>query len=220
MKAYIFGFLLIALLGFSGYFFFKNKNQTEIKSLSYTSNEDIEQIRNELNQKFTYLEIAKLNPSLALVTKEGKQEDVKPKAQYVVSIQDKYVREVRIFEAKKYDMRINGDPLKVKDAADICDAIDKTLTEKDTILKALQDSQIKAQVSLALWGVLNIGGEMTPPKVMLVEMAAALRKAAGIKAPKIEILIKGYADGQTSPWTEKLLPAPYHYNTVNVYPSL
>lgn len=185
----------------------------------YASKEEIAQVANELNRKFKYLSISTPDPrsTVALVNESGKGEGDKPIAQYVISIQDKYVGEVSIFDKKQYVMNVLGDPQKVKDAANICESIDKALEANDEILKALQDAQIKSQVSLFLWGVVDVSGELTPPKVVQVEIAAALRKIFGIRAKKVEVLIKGYADGQLGPWTEKLLADLYHYDSVNVY---
>ena len=50
---------------------------------------------------------------------------------------------------------------------------------------------MKAKLSLALWGVVDVGVEFTPPNAWEVEMAAALRRMLGIRAKKVEVLIKG-----------------------------
>jgi hypothetical protein len=201
---------LTALLGL-GYYLVKDKTSDTNER---ASKEEIEQVVSDLNGRFTYATISK--SSIALVDENGKSLGDERTAQYVVSIQDKYIGEVSIFEAKQYVMSILGDSLKVKDAASICDAIDKTLRENDPILTALQDAQIKAQVSLALWGVVEVGVEFTPSKVWLIEIAAAIRRVLGIKAKKIEVLIKGYADGQLGPWKERLHPN-YYYDTIHAY---
>jgi hypothetical protein len=189
------------------------------KNGGYASKEEIEQVANDLNRKFKYLSISTPDPrsTVALVNENGKSEGDKPRAQYVISIQDKYVGEVSIFDAKQYVMNVLGDPQKVKDAPNLCGTIDNTLEANDEILKVLQDAQIRSQISLALWGIVDVGVEFTPPKIVQVEIAAALRKIFGIRAKKVEVLIKGYADGQSGPWKERLLSQPYHYDSVNVY---
>jgi hypothetical protein len=193
----------------------KNKNG------GYASKEEIAQVTNELNRKFKYLSISTPDPrsTVALVNKNGKSEGDAPMAQYVISIQDKYVGEVSVFDEKRYVMNVLGDPQKVKDASNVCGSIEKVLEANDEILKVLQDAQIRSQISLALWGI-DVGVEFTPPKVVQVEIAAALRKVFGIRAKKVEVLIKGYADGQRGPWNEGLLAHPYHYDSVVVYPPL
>jgi hypothetical protein len=82
----------------------------------------------------------------------------------------------------------------------------------------LQDTQIKLNLSMSLWGVVDAGIELSPPKMILVELASILRALAGLKAKKVEILVKGYADGQRGPFTASLLREPYHYDVVTVYP--
>jgi hypothetical protein len=193
----------------------KNKNS------GYASKEEIEQVANELNKKFKYLSISTPDPrsTVALVNKNGKSEGDAPVAQYVISIQDKYVGEVSVFDEKQYVMKnVLGDPQKVKDASNICGSIHKVLEANDEILKVLQDAQIRSQISLTLWGIVDVGVEFTPPKVVQVEIAAALRRTFGLRAKKVEVLIKGYADGQLGPWKEKLRAHPYRYDSVTVYP--
>lgn len=192
----------------------KNKNG------GYASKEEIAQVANELNRKFKYLSISTTDPrsTVALVNKNGKSEGDAPVAQYVISIQDKYVGEVSVFDEKQYVMNILGDPQRVKDASSICGSIDKVLEANDEILKVLQDAQIRSQISLTLWGIIDVGVEFSPPKVVQVEIAAALRKIFGLRAKKVEVLIKGYADGQLGPWKEKLRAHPYRYDSVTVYP--
>ena len=122
-----------------------------------------------------------------------------------------------MFKAKEYVM--SSDPLRIDPTVrDLCGTIDKTLDEQDEILKVLQDTQIKLNLSMSLWGVVDAGIELSPPKTILVELASILRAFAGLKAKKVEILVKGYADGQRGPWTALLLREPYHYDVVDVYP--
>jgi hypothetical protein len=56
-----------------------------------------------------------------------------------------------MFKAKEYVMP--SDPLRIDPTVrDLCRTIDKTLEEQDEILKVLQDTQIKLNLSLSLWG--------------------------------------------------------------------
>jgi hypothetical protein len=183
----------------------------------HVKKEEVKHVIDQLNQKLTYLTITEIGKnSLALVNADGTTgED--PVAQYVVSIQDKYVGQVSIFRAKEYVMA-GSDPLKLDpNLRDLCGTIDKTLEQQDTILTTLQDSDIRANLSLSLWGFFNAGIEFGPPKAVLIELAAILRRIVGLKAKKVEILVRGYADGQRGPWTAHLLPGPYNYKIVNVY---
>jgi hypothetical protein len=103
------------------------------------------------------------------------------------------------------------------DVRDICRSIDKSLEGQDDILKALQDMQLKGSLSLSLFGVVDAGIESSPPKIFLVNLAALARALAGLPAKRVEVLVKGYADGQKGPWTKALRAAPYDYDVVNVY---
>lgn len=210
--ALIVGSLLFGVIVFAAKF--KNSNQNKRNSV-YVTKEEVEQSTNQLNKKLTYLSITKIGKnSLALVNADGTTSD-DPIAQYVVSIQNKYAGQVSIFNGQEYVMA-GSDPLKLDGIGDLCGTIDKTLEQQDEILKALQDANIRVNLSRSLWGF-DAGVEFGPPKAVLVELAAILRKMAGLKAKKVEILIRGYADGQRAPWTARLRQQPYHYSTVNVY---
>lgn len=191
-------------------------NNKKDKETDYATKNEIRQLTEHLNKKLTYLSVTDTNNILTLLNSDGSRLQP-PTAQYLISVQDKYVGQISMFRAKEYLMP--SDPLRVDPSVrDLCGTIDKTLEEQDEILKALQDAQIKLSLSMSLWGVTDAGIELNPPKVVLVELASILRAFAGLKAKKVEILVKGYADGQRGPWTASLLREPYHYDVVNVYP--
>lgn len=182
----------------------------------HISKEQIRETMDRLSRKMTYLSVADAGSTLTLLNSDGTPAEA-AKAQYIVSVNDKYVGKISIFRKKDYFMP--STPLKIDpEVRDLCVTIDKTLEGQDEILKALQDAQIKANLSLSFWKVVDAGIEVNPPKAWLVELAALLRAVSGLPAKRVEVLIKGYADGQTRPWTASLRPAPYDYRVVNVYP--
>jgi hypothetical protein len=187
---------------------------------TYDSKEEIQRVADELNSKLTYVAVSTPDPRsrLALVNSVGKPEGAAPKELLVVAIQDKYLGKVSVFDAKQYTMPHNlGDTEKIPEAANLCAAIDAALKANDPILKAIQDTKIRVPVSVSLWGVAGAGVEISPPEAVQIEIAAVLRRVFQIKAKKIEVLIKGFADGQSGPWKAQLMAKPYDYNTVDVY---
>jgi hypothetical protein len=116
-------------------------------------------------------------------------------------------------------MRVDNDDVKLKDVKNLCGTLDKMLEEKDGILQALKDSNVRQSLSVSLFGFVNIGVEFSLPQKWLVELASVIRKMVGLKAKRIEILIRGFADGQTHPWQERLQDG-YPYNKVLVYEPL
>jgi hypothetical protein len=206
--------VLLAGLLFCGWLAFARLNGK--REASYATKNEIQQSVERLNKKLTYLSVTDTNNILKLVNNDGSKSKP-PLTQYVVSVQDKYVGQISIFRAKQYVMP--SAPLKLDPTVrDLCGTIDKTLEEQDQILKVLEDAQIRLTLSMSFWGVVDAGVELSPPKALLVELAAVLRSLAGLKVKRVEILIKGYADGQRGPWTAPLLPKPYDYEVVNVYP--
>lgn len=195
-------------------------NPENDKKEQYATKEEIKQAIDNLNKKLSYLSVSIPDDKqrVFLVNENGKSEDSKS-TQYIISIQDKHIGKVSIFDAKQYVMNLWSEKQKSKEPLKLCEAIDKTLKANDEILKALQDMDIKGSLSLALWGVVNIGVEFKPPEIAQIELVAILRTVLRLKAKKVEVLIKGYADGQTYPWDEPLFPSdsPYHYTSINVY---
>ena len=206
--------LLIAVLS-CGSLAFVWLNDSD-KEGAYATKNEIQQFTVDLNKKLTYLSVTDTHNIVTLLNGDGSRSDP-PTAQYLVSVQDKYVGQISIFRATEYIM--SSDPLKIDASVrNLCGTIDKTLEEQDEILQALQNTQTKINLSMSFWGVLDAGIELNPPKAMLVELASILRALTGLKVRKVEVLIKGYADGQRNIWSAHLLPDPYHYDVVNVYP--
>lgn len=175
----------------------------------------------QLSAKLPYLLIENMSTEatgdfLSLVNKDGTPAEA-PTAQYRVSVQNKYAGKVSIFNAKEYFMPSSPENMD-SNVRDLCGTIDKTLEGQDEILKVLQDLDLKASLSLSLWGVVDAGIEGSPSKAWLVQMAAFLRGVTGLPAKRVEVLVKGYADGQEGPWKKDLMKEPYNYKVVNVYP--
>jgi hypothetical protein len=200
-----------------GFYFFKGKF-TGAENKQYATKQEIRQVVDKLNNKLDYLSISIPDDlhRVSLLNENGKSEDSIP-TQYVISVQDKYVGKVSIFNAKEYVMNLWSEKHKGNEPLKLCEAIDKTLKADDKIFKAIQDSDVKMSLSVALWGVVNPGVEFKLPEIAQIELAGVLRELLSIKAKKVEVLIKGYADGQSGPWKKNLLAFPHHYNSINVY---
>jgi hypothetical protein len=175
--------------------------------------EQADKVVDELKGRLTYLSVARTDPALTLVNDGGATQEV-PVAQYAITFQGDPVGEVGIFESEQYVIRIDDDPVKIRDVAKVCGAVDQMLEEKDEILRALKDSKVSYNLSLGFFG--TVGYEFTPPKKMLFELIATLRQLTGLKAKKVEVLIRGFADGQRRPW-KRALREDYPFDTVSVY---
>lgn len=175
--------------------------------------EQVEQTVSDLNRRLTYLAVVRTDPAITFVNDVGAAQE-KVVAQYAITFQGDPIGEVGIFKSEQYMIRIDDDPVKIRDVAKVCSAVDEMLEEKDEILRALKDSKVSYELSLGFFG--TGGYEFTPPKKMLFELIATLRQLTGLKAKKVEVLIRGFADGQKKPWSRPLYK-DYPFDTVNVY---
>lgn len=140
-----------------------------------------------------------------------------PRARYTISIGEKFDQEY-FFKVYEYTLETGGDVNEVP-TANLCSVVDKVFNREDKILEALRALKIKGEVSLPVRG-LSVGVDVDNLQAALVELLYALKRFHELKTKRVEVLVKGYADGWHGPWKRSLKPGLYHYDKVFVYPAV
>lgn len=133
-----------------------------------------------------------------------------PKSQYVVSIKDNSSMPFYLFDVTQYTMR-RGEGWPVTPTLQICKFIDEMYDEKDPILEAIR----KLPIEISVKSCLNL-----PVPELTVELLYIIRKVSKLPHSRIEILVKGYADGQMSEWEKPLRSGRYAYREIPLYPKV
>jgi hypothetical protein len=129
-----------------------------------------------------------------------------PKSQFVISVKDNARIPFYLFEATEYTLDTGG--FRPPAAGQICRYIDDCYDEKDPILGSVR----KGQAGISRSGCLSV-----PVDDATIELAYIIRKLSKIPCSRIEILIKGYADGQGSDWWRLVKPGRHAYRDFRIY---
>jgi hypothetical protein len=129
-----------------------------------------------------------------------------PKSQFVISVKDNSLIPFYLFGATEYTLDTGG--FRSTSAGQICRYIDDCYDEKDPILDSLR----KGQAGIPRRGCLNVAAHDAT-----IELAYIIRKLSKLPCSRIEILIKGYADGQGSDWWRLVKPGRHAYHDFLIY---
>lgn len=123
---------------------------------------------------------------------------------------------VYLFPKYEYTLTTGGQESKIP-TSNICELMDAIYNRKDPILEALRDLKLNGKVSVPVWKV--FGGDLEAGNVtpIVIETLYALRKFEELQTTHAEILVRGYADGQSLYW-ERSIKADYPYDRISVYP--
>lgn len=132
-----------------------------------------------------------------------------PKAAFLLSVKDQFAKSAFLFDSEKYTIDIGGDPTKINNF-NVCNVIEQRLDVKNHFLELFRQMKITVPVyKLPVEGVPV--GELA---IELVYMVAKLVRAYG---SCVEVLVKGYADGQDGDWKHSQ-EKDYYYPEISIYP--
>jgi len=131
-----------------------------------------------------------------------------PKSQYLITVKDNTLIPFYHFDGTEYTLESAG--FRNMSAEPVCRFIDNCYDEKDTIGVSLNKLRTGMQ-GLPGRGCMN----PNVPEVN-VELIYIIRKLSKLANARVEILIRGYADGKPSEW-EKPLWARYAYHEFRIY---
>jgi hypothetical protein len=141
------------------------------------------------------------------------QEEVinQPKSQFVISIKDNSTLPFYLFDVPEYAFATGGDLTSIP-TSQICKFIDEEYDEKIPLMESIK--KIPIDVSIKRW-FLDVKGQVPD---MIVQLIYIIRKIYKQANSRVEILVKGYADGQMTEWERPLRPGRYAYREIEVYP--
>jgi hypothetical protein len=134
-----------------------------------------------------------------------------PKSQFVISIKDNNTLPFYLFEVSEYTFTTGGDLTSIP-TSQICKFIDEEYDEKIPIMESIR--KIPIDVSIKRW-FLDMKGQVPD---IIVQLIYIIRKIYKQTNSRVEILVKGYADGQMTEWERPLRPGRYAYREIEVYP--
>ncbi len=181
--------------------------------------EKADQIIREINPQLTYLEIKQSQLIFKQDTRAAKLKSQaslfgcgdKPQAQFVISLNSKYLNSTYLFNAYEYTIETGGDTTELP-VNDVCEFINQ-YDGKSPLLEVIKRVPIDYSVPIGASGLkLSLKG-------LAIELGYIFIKLKRVTGrPCLEVLVKGYADGQMGPWERRLLPNKYHYQNIAVYP--
>lgn len=195
--------IAIITLATAGYLLSSRSRQTN----TYSTDQDIQDTANAISNRLSFISIQKGGIIL--------QGDEEPRAKYTLNINAKYGDEY-FFKIYEYWIQTGGNLNEIP-TSKICNTINEFFDRKDKILEALRELKIKGSLSFPLW-VVNAGVEVDNIQAVIVELLYALRRIYELKTKRVEIMIKGYADGTRGDWNRPLKPDPYYFDHMLVYP--
>lgn len=116
-----------------------------------------------------------------------------------------------LFEVERYTIDLNGDPLLVT-TANICDLIE--LLQPDQLTSTIDD--YRWSITLGLPPDITIEG----PFRAFLDLYFALTGLGELPATRVEILIKGFADGEIGHLERDILDPPFAYHHIEVFPDI
>ena len=161
-------------------------------------------------------EIAQINSKL-LFTEISTSHDVfieneKPQLKLRFDLKDS-ISGIHFFEEQKYNQLKTKDKTRFQ-TAKLCDVINSLKELKNPIIESIKELDIEVKASL--FGYLDVN--VANLENIVVELIYSMFKASKIKAKKIKILLRGYADKTKYGWSLPLEPKPYYYDTIVRYP--
>lgn len=159
----------------------------------------------KINTKLTYLEVVKSSDITIIGEKKSFRYKIKTKDS---------VSGVYFFKKGKYDEMVLSDPTSFTNTMDFCDLFEELGTFNDPILEALLESDIKVKFPIA--SIFNV--EIASFENILFELLYSLYEIRKIKANRIQVLLRGYADKAQNSFKDSLKKAPYHYDTIKMKP--
>lgn len=128
-----------------------------------------------------------------------------PQAQFVISLGPTY-----LFNSQEYLLETGSDTSAL--AVELCSWLETVYDEKDPVLEALR--KLPGNISVRIYGPIAYEVKVAE----LAELIYATSRLSRLRSDCVEILVKGYADGQQGPWEQPLHAFPYNYQTIFVYP--
>jgi len=160
-------------------------------------NLSFEQFDQAIQPQLNYLRINKDNTVI-----NGRNPDYR----YVIDITGYKLYDTYLFETQKYTFETGEDFNRFN--TNICAAID---TDKMQFLTNPALEYFFKNVSSL---------KLKTTHWFIPELVYVIVQAYNLQPKKLDILIKGYADGQREPWEEYLQPIPYHYTEINILEKL
>lgn len=184
---------------------------------------DLQQTARQINNRVTYWKIAPIRLSFKAAPQTSRLKNQitlanlgcssEPKAQFVITPQSTAEGLAFQFSAYEYTFETGGDPTKLPNT-DICEFINSRYDEKSPFLEALKRVNIEYSIPV---GPGKFKVSINELSAELIYAIMALHKAAGSCT---EVLVKGYADGQITPWALPIKSGKYQYQYLEVYPAV
>lgn len=175
--------IVLCLIGIAGY---------AIYSFFFNRQINFEKIVNETNERLEYV---KMSPYINLISNSNE----KPERSYKISIKPEKISSVIDFKLEEYSLETGGS---ATDAVTLSIdrmfvSLDSVYNRKNKIIDAISEFEFEA-------------GAMSGSLLLISEILYSIRRIAELKLRKVEILVKGYADGQrNNGWSRPLIP-PYN----------
>jgi hypothetical protein len=167
---------------------------------------DIDRSMEALNQRAQYWQAVRSDGLPAI---DGER---KPYRQYVLQLKDAALLHEFLFKKYQYTYESGGDPALLP-TKHLCDLADSLLNKPDKIETLLRSMKTEAGFSVGFFS-LNIEVQN-----LLAELWCFIRQATLRGDLKVEILIKGYADGNYGDWSRRQ-DSIYDYRSITVMPAI
>jgi hypothetical protein len=167
----------------------------------------VEEIVNEINSRLHFLLVKKSAVPIFPSRKASNS--------YVITVKEEHLKAVYYFKVYEYIIETGGDPALIPTSS-ICEMIDSVYNQEEPIFELVR--KLRTTGKLSFFNFFEL--EIENLQEVVVELLYAIRKFQELKSKKIDILVKGYADGQIANWDRNLLPPPYNYTTIQYYPTL
>lgn len=214
VKKYIWPVAAVLILSLIAFVIFAVNGLPQIKKNVPLPEQEVHQTVDDIRQRSSFV---RLTEGFLVFDDERK-----PKFQYLLTLEPRSDRPedaIYLFPVKKYIIETNNGDQTLIPTAGLCSLVDAIYDRKDPILEALKEVKVGGKVTVPIWKIGNGEVELSNLTPLLVELLYSIRKFAELKSTHAEFMVKGYADGKLSDWSEPLLAKPYDYTEINLYPA-
>lgn len=190
------------------------------------SNEKIESAVAEVNQRAIYWKMEPSNISInadsffdmmrlqANLMSKGCAE--KPRAQYMITNRDIFKETVYLFDDTEYTLNID-DYLTKFSTEDVCNYTKRWYDGKKIIRRPFRDPYLDDYYDWDEYHPYHLDTVKLPAGRVAVELVYMLMKLIQASDSCVEVLVRGYADGQNMKWKKALRRGKYLYREIQAY---
>lgn len=140
----------------------------------------------------------------------------KPRAQYMPTIRDIFKETVYLFDPTEYTLNID-DELTRFTTAGVCNYTKRWYDGKKIIRRPFRDPYLDDYDYWGEYHPYHLDTLKLPAGRVAVELVYMLMKVIQASDSCVEVLVRGYADGQDMKWKKALRPGKYLYREIQTY---